>query len=299
MEEKKYRIGEVSKMLDVSVPTIRFLETTGLITPEKDKWNNYRYYQMSDVDIIMNYKKYRQIGFTSNQTVQVLKNTTLEELKGLLEEKTQEAKYIAVYQNEKMRKLENLLTVITQSQTMLGRFLPLYSPENYSLYTRSYTSQGVEHSSARELGEGFVEMTSHYPFVEHTYQVEKSWLLDPGQTLKARWGLTMKRRWIDILKLKTYPEMEWIPARYCLFTILKGTGKPFLDNPWWQELPGYLQGRGWEITGNVNVVQVFSVQEEGEHVDYLEVWIPVHRGDHAVEWQGMETDGLLRSVFSD
>lgn len=33
---QRYRIGEVSKMVDVPVETIRFLEQKGLLTPEKN-----------------------------------------------------------------------------------------------------------------------------------------------------------------------------------------------------------------------------------------------------------------------
>ena len=62
MEERRFKIGEVSRMLDISVQTLRFLETTGLISPEKDPWNHYRYYRIHDVDEIMQYKKLRQSG---------------------------------------------------------------------------------------------------------------------------------------------------------------------------------------------------------------------------------------------
>lgn len=36
---KRYRIGEVSKILNISAETIRFLEQKGLISPQKNKDN--------------------------------------------------------------------------------------------------------------------------------------------------------------------------------------------------------------------------------------------------------------------
>ena len=49
---QRYRIGEVSKMVDVPVETIRFLEQKGLLTPEKNPENGYRYYSVWDVNHI-------------------------------------------------------------------------------------------------------------------------------------------------------------------------------------------------------------------------------------------------------
>ncbi|MGX8686496.1 MAG: MerR family transcriptional regulator [bacterium] len=40
---QRYRIGEVSKMVDVPVETIRFLEQKGLVSPEKNTETGYRF----------------------------------------------------------------------------------------------------------------------------------------------------------------------------------------------------------------------------------------------------------------
>ena len=66
---KEYRIGEVSKMLDVPVETIRFLEQKGLVSPEKNPESGYRFYDVWDVNQILDYKKFRQIGFSSGETI--------------------------------------------------------------------------------------------------------------------------------------------------------------------------------------------------------------------------------------
>lgn len=84
---QRYRIGEVSKMVDVPVETIRFLEQKGLLTPEKNPENGYRYYSVWDVNHILDYKKFRQIGLSSKETVDMVRNCDLASLLWQLEQK--------------------------------------------------------------------------------------------------------------------------------------------------------------------------------------------------------------------
>ncbi|HJC82353.1 MAG TPA: MerR family transcriptional regulator [Candidatus Anaerostipes avicola] len=47
---KKYKIGEVGKIVDIPAESIRFFESKGLISPEKDPFNKYRYYDVWDIN---------------------------------------------------------------------------------------------------------------------------------------------------------------------------------------------------------------------------------------------------------
>jgi hypothetical protein len=57
---QRYRIGEVSKMVDVPVETIRFLEQKGLVSPEKNTGTGYRLYSVWDINLILDYKEVPQ-----------------------------------------------------------------------------------------------------------------------------------------------------------------------------------------------------------------------------------------------
>ena len=46
-KETKLKIGEFSKMMQVTVKTLRYYEQKGLLLPyEVDKWTGYRYYSI-------------------------------------------------------------------------------------------------------------------------------------------------------------------------------------------------------------------------------------------------------------
>ena len=77
---QRYRIGEVSKMVDVPVETIRFLEQKGLVSPEKNTGTGYRLYSVWDINLILDYMKFRKIGFSSRETVDLVRDSSFADL---------------------------------------------------------------------------------------------------------------------------------------------------------------------------------------------------------------------------
>lgn len=88
---KKYKMEEVSKMLNIPPEPIRSLERMGLLSPGKKEGSNYRFYDLQDISQILNYKKYRQMGFSSAESIRFLTEGSQTELLRMLEEKGRKA----------------------------------------------------------------------------------------------------------------------------------------------------------------------------------------------------------------
>ena len=74
----KLKIGEFSKMMQVTVKTLRHYEQRGLLLPDEvDKWTGYRYYSISQMQQLNTIRGLQRHGFT------------LEEIKELLEDGAQ------------------------------------------------------------------------------------------------------------------------------------------------------------------------------------------------------------------
>ncbi len=61
-----YSIGQVSKYSGVKIPTIRYYEEIGLITPSSRSHGNQRRYSKADLERLTFIKHARQLGFTLN-----------------------------------------------------------------------------------------------------------------------------------------------------------------------------------------------------------------------------------------
>ena len=74
----KLKIGEFSKIMQVTIKTLRHYEQRGLLMPEEvDKWTGYRYYSISQMQRLNAIRDLQRQGFT------------LEEVKELLEDGVQ------------------------------------------------------------------------------------------------------------------------------------------------------------------------------------------------------------------
>ena len=71
----KLKIGEVSKMMQVTVKTLRHYEQKGLLLPDEvDEWTGYRYYSINQMQRLQAIRDLQRLGFS------------LDEIKDLFEE---------------------------------------------------------------------------------------------------------------------------------------------------------------------------------------------------------------------
>lgn len=77
---KKYRIGQLAKMMCVSLDFIRFYEEKGLIQSTVDTNNHYHYYDISQSEIISKIKQYRKLGYNVTETIDLIKNADKDQI---------------------------------------------------------------------------------------------------------------------------------------------------------------------------------------------------------------------------
>ena len=71
----KLKIGEFSKMMQVTVKTLRHYEQKGLLLPDEvDEWTGYRYYSINQMQTLQTIRDLQRLGFS------------LDEIKDLFEE---------------------------------------------------------------------------------------------------------------------------------------------------------------------------------------------------------------------
>lgn len=64
----KLSIGEFSKLCGVTVKTLRHYEKTGLLKPEEvDQWSGYRYYTVSQMQVMMRIRALKDLGLSLDE----------------------------------------------------------------------------------------------------------------------------------------------------------------------------------------------------------------------------------------
>lgn len=81
---------EIREKLGIGRDTLRFYEQKGIIEPEIDPSNGYRYYDDWQVNLLWDCKHYQAMGFSLSEILEILKHDTMDELSARVEGKADE-----------------------------------------------------------------------------------------------------------------------------------------------------------------------------------------------------------------
>lgn len=89
-KDKSYRIGEIASFYGISLDAARLYDRKGIISPDKDKDNNYRYYSREDL-VTMDYVfKMRRMEFSLDDIKKILNENSLLDMGDIVEAREKE-----------------------------------------------------------------------------------------------------------------------------------------------------------------------------------------------------------------
>lgn len=139
-EKYFYQIGEVSKLCNISIKTLRYYDEIELLIPEKiDPYSGYRYYSNKQLTLVLVIKHFKEAGFPLKEIKQLLGREDLEYNKTKIKEKCKE---IDDRINDLIRLKEKLNFCLyerkKQEYTKKEAQIEIkYIPETYIAYLRS------------------------------------------------------------------------------------------------------------------------------------------------------------------
>lgn len=86
VSESYYKIGEISKLFNIGLDSLRYYEEVGILSPKRDPENNYRLYTLDDVREIAIIRELMELRFPSKQIKMLEKNRNLNNSMELLEQ---------------------------------------------------------------------------------------------------------------------------------------------------------------------------------------------------------------------
>ena len=113
MEEMKlFQIGEVAKMFQVSVGTLRHYEQVGLLSPEyTDSQTGYRYYSIRQFEVLNTIRYLRVLDMPLNQIADFLHNRDIQ----VIEDKLQKQKELIRKKQQELKAVEQKINHRLQS----------------------------------------------------------------------------------------------------------------------------------------------------------------------------------------
>jgi len=102
----KFTIGEVSKILDIPIDTLRYYDKIGLLPPRERESNGYRYYDLEQFDALFTIRMLRAMDVSIEQISALLKEDSLQALEKLLSAKQTDIHRELSYLRHLARKLD-------------------------------------------------------------------------------------------------------------------------------------------------------------------------------------------------
>ena len=131
-----FRIGEFSKLTQVSIRMLRYYDETGLLIPSAiDKFTNYRLYSVEQIPTLNKIVFLRDLGFNVAEIAVALVEWNDEYVMNLLDNKRLEINNIIKTEQDKLSKIELAKRDIRQDKIAIHYSVSLKSIPSYQVFS--------------------------------------------------------------------------------------------------------------------------------------------------------------------
>lgn len=266
-----YTIGDFSKILGITVDTLRFYEKRGIVEPTKNKENNYRYFNDLDARKLLMSKWYRSIDFSLNDVTDIVNNPSIGKV-------TQKIEEIQINLEEKIKmntlllnKISEIKKDITDIQSSLYQFEIKKLPGIYRL--RQTNKDTLLKDSLLE--DVINEWMNSFPYSFRSFRLDKKSFFQES-CLNYNWGLAIFEDEMQYVDIKVNDITEYICPHTYLSTFMPiADYEEYLSKSSIQFIIDYLNENNYTVVGDIIGKLIITEKVNSQYQSYIEVNIPI------------------------
>ena len=132
-----YKIGELSKLCNISVKTLRYYDAEGLLIPDEiDKFTGYRYYSASKLEDCYRIIALKELGFSLDEIRVQLTTNDNEKITAALNAKLTELQALIETTQSQLRKIESIKNNLTEGESKMFNIIVRATDEVRVAYIR-------------------------------------------------------------------------------------------------------------------------------------------------------------------
>lgn len=268
----KYKVGEVSKILDIPVDTLRYLEKRDIVHPDKDD-NNYRYYDAWDINFLIEYKKFRSYDFSSAQVEEILYVDDLCRFKSRFIDKQQEIEEKIKYYTMLKKKNQEYLEALENIDDLMNSFKIDEIPELY-YFTHRYNYQ---YETKDKFGGIFEEWMEHMPFVEPLVVMTHDSIINRREENKYKWGFSIGKEYADAFDISLTNRIVHVEKAPCVHTVVCAGERGTFSIKLLEGALEFMKVNNYRLCGDVVGRLLARVHEKTGYCRYIEIWLPIKK----------------------
>jgi DNA-binding transcriptional MerR regulator len=268
----KFKIGEFSKLCQVTIKTLRHDETVGLLTPaEIDEWTGYRYYDTSQLRRMSNIVYFKRLGFSLEEIADILEESlempTAEAIRAKIAQAGREVERL-LWRSAELAKLEERL--LKRENIMEKVFEKSLPSRIFATHRRKVASyQELFNLMPNVIGPEMQRLGCECPDPQSCFTVEHQ--SEHGKEIDIEYFEAVKESGQDseLITFKTLPEE---PLALCInhFGAYEGMPQSFAD------LYDYAEAQGYKPTGLARFCYIDGIWNKESEDEWLtEIQLPV------------------------
>jgi DNA-binding transcriptional MerR regulator len=267
---RRYKIGDVARILGISTDLLRYYEKKGVVMPIKDRRNDYRYYDAWDINFLMDCLWFKNFGFSIEQIADMVRIPSSDDIANMFEDKERELLRTIRRCQLLLRRSQQHREEISRIEDMLLKCEIAASPE----VVRYINRVGDEYPMDENLEPLARQWLEAMPFNHRYFEISREALLSGGDG-GYQWGFCLRMDYARELDFAISPPVKKIPSRRSIHTVFKSRGKGGFSPRLLQYAVDYAKEEGLTIAGDAHGVLLASIQEDDSLCGYFEAWIPI------------------------
>ncbi|MED5020408.1 MerR family DNA-binding transcriptional regulator [Paenibacillus chibensis] len=267
MLKLKFTIGEVSKILDMPIDTLRYYDKIGLLPPGERDDNGYRYYDLEQFDALITIRMLRAMDVPIERIQSLLTGDSLDDVRRLIADKRQDISRQLAF----LRRLSRKLDVLDEQ---LRRF---EDTDMIELVKRSpywvLLTDSVMESGDKKLGNRVQEQV-------RSISADQEWLafchiisvVSQENLASGQYHSYLNNGILSTFPMEEAGAFQLLPPCYCArkCVMIGKEGYAELDQHY-DQIKAFIRRRGLRIDGHSLEINLYN--QYNKH--YIELYIPV------------------------
>ncbi len=183
----RYTQKDVCRAFDIKRDTLRHYEKLGIIEPEIDQGNGYRYYDDWQINLLWDAKRYHAMGFSLSEVRSILHGDSLADVQARVNGRVDRLREEQAYLERRIAMLSSYCELLNSVEEHLGKYVIGKTP-------------AVRFVPRREmhelmLGDGFTE-SGAFANANHALSIPCAYFPSIDNELYY-WGFAMLGEWYD------------------------------------------------------------------------------------------------------
>lgn len=275
MKEVKLKIGEFSKMMQVTVKTLRHYEQIGILVPDEiDKWTGYRYYKLDQMQRLGEIRRLKDIGFSLEEIKELSRENSgrpdIEQLETKIRTCEEELK-VLLRRREMLHQMVDSQRKINSMEKFSIQSLPEIIVASHREVIANYEAIGP--MCVNVIGPEMQRLGCKCPPPGYCFTVEHAKEYKPTD-IDIEYCEQVEEMGEDskIIQFKKLPE---VPTAICMKHV--GPYEKFYQS--YTELFQYIEKQGYRIAGQPRCCYVDGIWNQPDPEKWLSIiQVPVEKG---------------------